>query len=307
MSSLRDMGQDLVAPDTLSYEIVIRAWMNSSHPTRAQRASWLLSKLWGDYRLFGDERLRPKTSTYNLVICAASNVGRPDLSEHLLSELIELMKTDSNCDLVPNSESFNILIRGWTTLAKNGSKQALLKAVHWLDMLQKLENSDIGRFVPTEGVYDEILSAAVPIASVHPEVLDTAVDTFDKLRRSYSPVQCRSYAELLRAGLAALSLPENDHVRDAFVKELIKECAEAGLVGRRVVRALSNDQVFYSGWTLEESARLTTEFFPKWPLPASWTRNLKEQQFPREYDFKRTNFWRVNPHRHGPNVVGREI
>ncbi|KAL7578250.1 hypothetical protein ACA910_012669 [Epithemia clementina (nom. ined.)] len=300
MCVLRNAGHDVAAPDAVSYSLVIRAWLNSSHHTRAPRAAWWLSKLWQDYNMTGDDRLLPTTEIYNKVIAAWSLSEQPAMAENCLNELVSHYEKLSIPSLAPNSTTFSTVIRGWTNFAHNKlSKDALLRAVHWLDVLINLEKEEFAGIATPEEVFDVILSATSIIAPTNPDVLDTAVATFEKLQRSNIAPTCRSYSRLLKTGLQALSLPENDRVRDAFVKELIKDCADAGLLGRAVVREIANGDVYESGWTFKESKRLSAELFPEWPLPLSWTRNLYREEMPDKKDIVRGNFANIRPHRHG--------
>ena len=298
---MRLRGQNAIAPDSLSYSIIARAWANSSHPTGAERASWWLGKLWRDFEAFGDERLRPTTSIYNSVMLSWNQVQKPEVAETYLNDLMEHFERRSVPNLVPNSESFVNVIRGWLDLGMKGSQDAVGKAAHWLDVLQKLEDAEIAGVTTVPELYDMILRATARCASTCPDVLDLAFHVFGALRRSRHSLTSQSYARLLRTGLLALSLPENNQLRESFVKELIKDCAESGLVGGPVIVALSNCPVFYSGWTLQESERLTAEVFPQWPLPPSWTRNLPSDYFPTEQDLIRTGN-EISPHRHGPGL-----
>eukprot|EP00523_Entomoneis_sp_CCMP467_P011964 CAMPEP_0168718216 /NCGR_PEP_ID=MMETSP0724-20121128/400_1 /TAXON_ID=265536 /ORGANISM="Amphiprora sp., Strain CCMP467" /LENGTH=578 /DNA_ID=CAMNT_0008764715 /DNA_START=193 /DNA_END=1927 /DNA_ORIENTATION=+ len=269
MSRFKNEGEDSISPDTVSYTIVMRAWANSTHPTAPERVVWWLTKLLRDYDMTRDERLRPNTKLYNVVLrtlCAAQEMTK---AEKILSSLIQHSQNDSNNDLAPNSESFVCVIRGWAGLAKKGSIDALKRAARQLDILIDYEMAETG-LLSSLDLFERILDACAHLAPVKPVVLDTAVDTFEKLRRSRHTTSCQAFASLLHTGLLALSRPENDHVRQAFVTELIKDCCEAGLVGRPVLRALSNGPVRHTGYTFEASERLIADLFPYWPLPASW-------------------------------------
>jgi hypothetical protein len=296
MISLKDRGSDEVAPDALSYLIVMRCWMNSDQPNRGHRVEWWLSKQWKDYEFEGRDKLIPTTDTYNVGIQTYERMTEPQKAQRLLSDLIRRSDLDQTGKLKPNSESFASVIRAWLIVAGMGSKDALETAVRWLDSLAEMEKHETG-IVSMVDLYTGVLRAARTCASKYPEVLDLAVETLDKLRASRHTVNDLHYSRLLQIGLLAMSRSEHNDVRTAFITQIVEDCSEDGLISTPLLRALANGPVYYDGWTIEGSDRLTEKLFPDWPLPHGWTRNVKQDgHIPRRTDLMRTGFDLV---RHG--------
>lgn len=259
-----DMGANMV-----SYQHVVRAWCLSKHARRIDRAIWWLENLWRDAELYNDKSLIPDNKIYNTLIKACVESGDARKADGLLEDMIARTGKASHFLLKPNSESFIWVTRGYTEAAKSGNIGALNSAVEKLDrMIQYEKDFDQNIAVPAR-LYEEVLKGCSRCAVAYPNALDMAVDVFEKLRASHHNMTCLAYQRLLQTGLMALSRPQDDETREAFVRELIHECAEAGLVGSPVIRALSNGPVRYSGYTIEDSRRLTEECFPEWPLPIS--------------------------------------
>lgn len=302
MTRHADEGQTAVQPDALSYQLVLRAWSNSSHPHRAQRAAWWLTTQWQDYALDGDLRRRPTTHCYNAVIRLYAETGEPQNAQDVLRELMAggPVEEDRTAVLEPNSESFSFVIKGWTAAAAaQGDLAPLNQAVEWLDYVAALEDQERGIRLPGE-LYGGILAAARACASQTPATLDLALNVFGKLLASHHPVDCLEYSRLLQCGILALSRPAQDAVRREFLQDLFHNVAAAGLINGPLLRTLSNGAIFYDGWTATESWRCTRALVGDWPLPPNWTRNIKQDGFlPKKADLRRTNF-RVGAHGSNP-------
>jgi hypothetical protein len=290
MISMKDRGSDEAAPDALSYLIVMRCWMNSDQPNRGHRVEWWLSKQWKDYEFEGRDKLIPTTETYNVGIRTYERMLEPKKAQRLLSDLIRRSDLDQSGKLKPNSESFASVIRAWLVVADMGSKDALETAVRWLDSLAEIEKRETG-VVSMVDLYTGVLRAARSCAAKYPEALDIAVETLDKLRASRHTVNGLHYSRLLQTGLFAMSRSEHNDVRTAFITQVVEDCSEDGLISTPLLRALANGPVYYDGWTIEGSDRLTEKLFPDWPLPHGWTRNVKQDgHIPRRTDLMRTGF-----------------
>jgi len=274
MISQVDQGVDEVAPDAVTYLLLLRAWRNSNKPIRGDRVNWLLEKQWQDFEFEGNSNLQPTASSYNTVIRVWADLRQPEKAEKVLIELIKKSNELGAANLKPDANSFTYIIKAWVKLAEMGNKEALENAARWLNFFTKREREDFNFTTPIE-VYTLILGAARRCASRYPETLDIAVDTFDKLRESHHMLHCLHYSRLLQVGILALSRPENDGVRTAFLEQIYRDCCDDGLISEPFLRALANGPVFPDGWTVQESTRITAEMFPTWPLPASWTRNVK--------------------------------
>ena len=99
-----------------------------------------------------------------------------------------------------------------------------------------------------------------------------------------------AYTTLLHVGLNAYSGPHDVEAKIQFVKELVEECSDEGLVSSSFVRGIANCPIYYQGWTIEESTQLTNELFSEWPVPSSWTRNVPDKFLPKDGDAERTTF-----------------
>jgi pentatricopeptide repeat protein len=206
--------------------------------------------------------------------------------------------------LAPNSESFALVIRGWLKAAEQrGDGDALASAARWVAAVRELEREGRERrgrraVASQVDMYGGILSAARRCAPGHPDALALALDAFDELRRSHHQVEGAHYSRLLEVGLLSLSRPEDDRARSEFVSRLFADCCEAGHLTKPFVQALANGPVYRDGWTAEESARAVSDLVapgrrgpPPWPLPASWTRNVRQiGLLPEPRDAVRTRF-----------------
>jgi hypothetical protein len=271
--------------------MVMRAWAKSSKPNRGQRVTWLLSTQLNDFDFVGDASLRPTVDTYNTVMGVWINLMEPLEAETVLSELLQQSQYDDTGKVRPNSESFSLVIRAWLAVAERGSEIALFTAARWMDTLAQHEKTESGISSSVE-LYTLFLGAARKCASHSPQVLDITVDVFEKLRASRHMISCLHYSRLLQVGILALSKDQSNQVRTSFIEHVVTECKEAGLISSPFLQALGNGPIFADGWTVYESRRMVGDLFPQWPLPESWTRNVKQTDLlPQRIDLKRTIFF----------------
>jgi hypothetical protein len=283
MLSHRDNGFFDAAPDVVSYEKVMLAWANSDHPDAGTRAKWWLKQLWKEHdrqkqeasSFFSREEeinLLPTVNTYNIVMKALARSDGALAAENLLLDLGERYQQEHTPELCPNSESFAIAIRAWLQSADQTRNiddriSSLKRAVEWLSSLREIENEKNLSTAPElyHGVIRTARSAASPD---RPFVLDIAKSVFDKFRQSRHRVNYLSYAALLQVGLKVFSRPEHSEERGEFLNHLFHESCEDGLLSNLFVRALSNNDS-------PECQKMVEDLYQQWPLPASWTRNLK--------------------------------
>ena len=299
MTTLRDQGMTDVGPDATSYLLVLRAWANSNKDNRGARVEWLLSSQWNDFDFTGDAKLRPTVDAYNLVIRVWASLQQPQRAEKVLAELLNLAAKSSNDGrlLRPTSESFALLIRAWTAVANHqGSASAWMRAAEWLHTLVQKETTGDPDLVSSVDLFSSILGAARKCASL--DVLNVAVKVFKLLQASHHTVEPLHYSRLIQTGLLALSRPESNEVRASFVRHLLQECQDAGLVSGPLLQAVATGPVYSDGWTAEESEELVLELFPDWPFPPSWTRNVRQPGlFPQKTDLERqSNMYRTATH-----------
>lgn len=121
-------------------------------------------------------------------------------------------------------------------------------------------------------------------------VLNCAMKVFSKLDRSRHHVDWISYQWLLEVGLKVLSEEKYNTKRLDFLKNVTRKCCENGLLAREVVRAISNGPVFVDGWTKNMCNQAVKTVLGEWPLPKSWSRNLKNHNLsPTREDLNREN------------------
>lgn len=282
--------------DAVSYQLVMRTWLNSGKPNRGKRIRWWLKQLWKEYDFAGrPPELRPTTGLYNIVIRVFSDLGQPLEAEDVFEEL----QGFSDEYLVPNSESYNTLIRSWVLLAEKGSEEALQNAVRWLRVLIEAEKRQEMGLSTSVDVFSSVLTACRQCAGLSPSILDLAIEVFDHLRESHHVVDSLHYSRLLQVGLLALSRSEHDETRGAFVKQLFRDCCNDGHVSRPLIQELADGRIYSDGWTADASAQMVEELFPDWPLPSSWTRNVRQEGLiPRRHHLRRRSYF-VSRHR-GP-------
>ena len=295
MIALREDIHPEVAPNHLSYTKVMLAWANLGKGNAGKRAQWWLKKLYDEYEVTNDERLRPSLAAYNTVIKAWTRVGRPVNAEMLLVDLIRNEKSEKNPFLKPNSESFSMVIHSW--LKAEASEQhpyqpeeGCRRATQWLNELIRRENSGNYGVTTSPELFDCILKAASKCNNLGPDILEFSISIFEKYRESRHRVDFMAYVWVLQVGLNTLGTVEFNDTRSEFIRQLVEDCCADGLLSNLFVRALANGPVYFDGWTRDESARLVNEFFPDWPLPWDWSRNLPYQyHVPRQEDARRTN------------------
>ncbi len=280
MMSHRDSGFLDAAPDVISYERVILAWANSGHPNAGKRALWWLKQLWKDCDLHGESTLndshesslQPTVNTYNVVMKALSCTDGALAAENVLLDLGEKYRDNTDYPgLCPNSESFAIVIRAWLESAKEARNvddriASIRRAYEWLSSLREIENENNLSTAPQ--LFTGLLSVSKTCARQRPHVLDLAEKIFDDFRKSRHRLDCISYATLLQVGIRAHSGPDSGKAREKFVEKLFEECCEDGLISNVFVRTLVDDPS-------PECKGIVDRELTNWPLPTTWSRNLK--------------------------------
>jgi len=293
MIALREELHPEVAPDALSYTKVIVAWTNLGKDTAGKRAQWWLKKLYEEYKVTNDERLRPSVAAYIAVIKAWSRVGRPANAEALLVDLIRHEKNETIPFLRPNSESFTFVIHAWLNADTSESDECrsdegCRRAAKWLAELIRRETDGSYGVTTCPELFDCILKAASKCKDLGPDILDFSISIVEAYRASRHRVNFMAYVWLLQVVLNSLGTAEYDNTRFEFIRQLVKDCCDDGLLSNTFVRTLTNGPVYYDGWTRGESAKLVKELLPDWPLPWEWSRNLRHAyNVPRPDDLKR--------------------
>jgi hypothetical protein len=287
MISLGERKYAQVKPDHRSYEQVIMAWGNTKRSTSGKRALFFLKKLWEAYEATNDESLRPQTSTYNAVLKAYN-----EDSEGMEEVLIEMLVNEEKNEHFPkaNSESFSTVIHGLLSserAQKCPPGEGVKRAMGWLDEVLTRENQGTG-IASAPDLFHGVLKAAA--SCPRPEVLNIGLEVLQKYKASRHRVDPLAYAFLLKIGLKTLHRPENDNERTGFIYHVVEDCTDNGMLCRSFARELVNGQIYIMGWTGQESVRIVQEIFHEFPLPVSWTRNVKEEERANETHFVRTNW-----------------
>jgi hypothetical protein len=284
MMSHRDNGFMEASPDVLSYEKVMLAWANSGHPQSGARATWWLKQLWKDYELYPESAstsshkssLLPTVSTYNIVMKALAGTDGALAAENVLLDLGEKYR-DERTDhpgLCPNSESFSIVIRAWLESADQARHvdqriASIRRAYEWLSSLRGIENENNLSTAPQ--LFTGMLSLLKSCAKKRPNVLDLAQQIFEDYRQSRHRLDNFSYATLLQVGLLSYSETDNCEVRENFVENIFADCCNDGLVSNVFIRTLVDHPS-------NECKNLTHRvLLQDWPLPPSWSRNVKNK------------------------------
>ncbi len=283
MFTHQDNGFMETAPDRISFEKVMLAWSVSGHPNAGRRAQWWLKKLWNEAELQGNENLLPTVTTYNIVIRALAKSEGALPAENLLLDLGDKYREEKSISLCPNSESFALVIHAWIRQShrkQDGIEErvnALDRAVQWLSSLREIEFKNDLSTAPE--LYHKTLEATKKCVKERPELLDVAKRIFDDMRCSRHGLDVFAYALFLEIALVALSSPDHNQERTEFIDGLFQSCRDDGLVAKYFVRAITNSIVKEEGWTTSERDDTMNRLFPTWPLPRSWTRNIRSPLF----------------------------
>ena len=104
-----------------------------------------------------------------------------------------------------------------------------------------------------------------------PHVLDLAQQIFEDYRQSRHRLDNFSYATLLQVGLLSYSWSDSGEDRENFVENIFADCCDDGLVSNVFIRTLVDHPS-------NECKNLTDRaLIQDWPLPPSWSRNVKNK------------------------------
>jgi hypothetical protein len=155
------------------------------------------------------------------------------------------------------------------------------------------------------------LAATNPLHSNR--IIDITMITFNRIRYMHQKISFFHYPKILQIGITALSHDVSTASTTAakdkryqFISQIIKDCQRDGFVSRFFFHILwtgpikyithNNNQrtkIYYTNrastigsnkededneelvWTIEDSQNIIKEFFPVWPIPSEYTRNVK--------------------------------
>ncbi len=158
------------------------------------------------------------------------------------------------------------------------------RAYEWLCTLLEREERDLVTSSPE--LFYQIMKV-VEISSREFQdkaLLNLALKTFSKLQSSRHHLDLMSYKRILQTGIQTLNGPLNFRHRMEFIRTVTASCCDDGLLSKHYITVLKN-QYTDSNVSKNEIRIIGQEFF-NWPLPANYSRNIKEQNLiPSEKDF----------------------
>ena len=223
---------------------------------------------------------------------AFAQLGHTVKFNHLMLDVLD-HEGSKDTSLRPNTDSFSLVIKSWITNDASSSRynigERLRYALKWLEELIEREDKGFTGSSTSVELFTTILNACKKAHQIDHTILEVGLATLKKNKESRHHVDSLSYTRILQIGLGAMCAPEDNMKREKFLRDLVKDCCEDGLVSKGFVSALANSPMWSDGWTIEESEKYTMEFFGCWPIPNSWTRNIKNANLlPTPEDTQRT-------------------
>lgn len=185
---------NIIQPDTYSYNTVIGAWSNSGDANAALKAESLLRRMIALSAKRSSSPVRPDVKTYNTVLAAlarSQDRRAPQKSEHWLAHMFELHRrgnTSGGVNIKPDVQTFSTIINCWAKSRepfKARKAQALLRQMEELSALGGDQS-----FTPNIYVYSAVLNACAYTKTTsnnieeRDEAVSIAIQTFAELKRS---------------------------------------------------------------------------------------------------------------------------
>ena len=268
-------GNSNVIPDERSYLHVIQAWSKAKRLKSGDRAEFWLRRM---YESNTDEedvdeatRIKPSVVTYNAVIQAYCSIGEARKAEDILKELLD---QEDITGIRPNSESFSLGIRAWLKHINMYKKTSdpvdgCRKALKWLSILLEREQDGIGRCSSSPELFSSIIKTIHDIEFSDIHLLEIALKTFSRLKKSRHHMDQYTYQWILKIGMATIAPSVNERGRSAFLNDIIKSCCDDGLISGIFISALTSSS------SCNDDVKIAESYFSEWPMPNSWTRNVK--------------------------------
>jgi len=303
MTAFHNDGLLDIQPDQRSYIHVMRAWGKVKRKNSGERAEWWLRNMWSEFEETGNTNVKPNVGAYLAVMEAYFHQSNAAKLESLLLELLEYENSGEDATLHANTAAFTFIIRGWLkhedACTESDMGVGCDNALKWLDRLIDREEKGLPYASTSPELFTGIIKGGKTSAmSIHTtrvskKVFKTVLEAFTEFRASRHIIEPNAYAWVLQVGLKALSSPTDSGGRTKLIRHLSKACIDDGFVSKSFVAALSNGPIWTKGWTADESKKMTMEVFGDWPLPKSWSRNVKRAgDLPSRVDMRRT---RVQP------------
>jgi hypothetical protein len=151
-------GNELMKPNTESFNNVILAWSKSGSPMAAWRADGIFQRM-AELSVGGHLDVRPNGTTFDLVIATLANDWGSD-SAAKVDRYLELLKDlyeSGETDCVPSVTSYTEAIRAWGD--HTDDPRAVLRAKALLDEMHELAKSGIDSAKPDRHTYAVFLKA----------------------------------------------------------------------------------------------------------------------------------------------------
>ena len=282
-------GNVNIIPDERSYLHVIQAWARAKRLKSGDRAEfWLrqMHKTNSEEDDDGDDddhrsRIKPSVATYNAVMQAYCNIGEARKAEKLLKELLD---QEHDTGIMPNSESFSLGIRAWLKHINMHTKlsdpvDGCRRALKWLSILLQREQDGIGRCSSSHELFSSIIKTIHDIDVQDSRLLEIALKTFSRLKKSRHNMDQYTYQWILKIGMTIIPNSMNEKGRSAFLNDVIKSCCDDGLVSGTFLSVMKNES------TCIEDVKIAESYFSEWPIPNGWSRNVKKDK-PKVTDIK---------------------
>ena len=273
LNDMRDMAENnsVHAPDVVSFNNVIKSWINSKKANAAHRCEYWLRRMLNESNVEGHGHIcPPNTQTYNLVMDCHFRDCNPELVENLLIEM-----DSSGGAYPPNSESFSKVIRAFVKDELEGPENdhrlpgsSLANAERWLRELLERESSGDVKLGPAPELFLLIIKGAARSRAAPIAVLETARKTMELYKSSRFHVDDVAYVFMLEITLRVS--PED-------VEGLFSECCRDGLLSRDFI------QKMIESTPKDERKDLCEELFGDPPTFAvAWSRGVDRDRRPGE-------------------------
>eukprot|EP00816_Leptocylindrus_hargravesii_P011185 CAMPEP_0196824550 /NCGR_PEP_ID=MMETSP1362-20130617/92296_1 /TAXON_ID=163516 /ORGANISM="Leptocylindrus danicus, Strain CCMP1856" /LENGTH=613 /DNA_ID=CAMNT_0042204847 /DNA_START=288 /DNA_END=2129 /DNA_ORIENTATION=- len=281
MIELEEEGHPYIAPDRISYNTVINAWLRTKSLNGAQRAEWLLRRMWERYEVAEKESgpntaVFPDVETYNGVLKSWS-LHDADKTEELLRELLDYeLKGFGEC--TANTDSFAICISSFARFAHNSAQwtqcDGCQRALALLSELIKREKSGVPGCITNLSQYNSVMRTVAFSQSSSVDVLDVAFQTFRMLKSSRHEPDNITYKHFVRAIIKSCHVQKT---KKNLLHGIIKMCCEDGQLCQGIINFITHGPFEENGgWiSAQDAETLTVSLFGDWPVPKNWSRNLK--------------------------------
>lgn len=262
---------------------VINAWLRTKSLNGAQRAEWLLRRMWKRYEVVARESgpnntIFPDVETYNGVLKSWS-LHDAHKTEELLRELLDYEQRGfEKCRA--NTDSFAICIATFARFAHNSEHWAqgddCQRAFALLSELSDREKNCISGCITNLDHFNSVMRTVAFSQSSSVDVLDVAFQTYRMLKSSRHEPDNITYKHFVRAIIKSCHVQKTKH---DLLRGIINMCCDDGQLCQGIINFVTHGPFEEKGgWISSRDAeRLATRLFGDWPVPKNWSRNLKQR------------------------------